>query len=252
MFEELKENCWNREEIERDTMDQSNCGKWLDLRSKLLTASNFGKVCRAKESSYPGYVKSILHSKFTSKETSYGINNESKAIQQMEKQLKIKIDRCGIFIDQNDWFLAASPDGLIGCNGLVEVKCPYSVRNLSPDSAVKSKKVPYLKMVNGEVELKKSHMYYYQIQGQLHIADRQYCMFGMWTAEEFDMLILRVERDYEFFKNNMQLTLSNFYNNHLLPEIIDSRFKRNMPIRKAIEKKETIKGIKSEINKKSI
>lgn len=113
LIEALKENCKNRNEIERETIDQANCNKWMEIRSKLLTASNFGKVCRAKESSYPGYVKSILHSKFTSKETSYGTDNESKAIQQMEKQLNIKIDRCGIFIDKNDYFLAASPDGLI-------------------------------------------------------------------------------------------------------------------------------------------
>lgn len=64
--------CKNRESIERETIEQANSSKWFEIRSKLLTASNFGKICRAKPSSYPGYVKTILYSKFSSKETSYG------------------------------------------------------------------------------------------------------------------------------------------------------------------------------------
>lgn len=58
----------------------------------------------------------------------------------------------------------------------------------------------------------------------------------MWTTDYFDMQILRIERDDEFFKNNMKTILTGFfYENYLLPEIIDSRITRNMKIRNPIE-----------------
>lgn len=36
---------------------------------------------------------------------------------------------------------------------------------------------------NGELKLKTSHDYYYQVQGQLHITERQYCYFIVWTPK---------------------------------------------------------------------
>ena len=45
------------------------------------------------------------------------------------------------------------------------------------------------------------------------------------------MAIQRIERDDDFWEENMKTRLSNFYDNCLLPEILDSRFLRNMPIR---------------------
>jgi len=29
--------------------------------------------------------------------------------------------------------------------------------------------------------MNRSHIYYYQLQGQLHITQRQYCIFALWT-----------------------------------------------------------------------
>lgn len=129
-------------------MEQSKCDKWLKIRSMMLTASNFGKICRAKESSYPGYVD----------------------------------DQCGIFIDEHDNFLAASPDGPFGSSGIVEIKCPYTLREAYPISSITSNKVPFLKMKENLVEMKKTHTYFYQIQGQLHITQRDYCLFSMWIV----------------------------------------------------------------------
>lgn len=44
-FDKHQENVTNMTHIERETVDLSNSEKWMELRSKLLTASNFGKVC---------------------------------------------------------------------------------------------------------------------------------------------------------------------------------------------------------------
>ena len=37
------------------------------------------------------------------------------------------IERCGIFIDFESPYLGASPDGLVGDDGIVEVKCLVSL-----------------------------------------------------------------------------------------------------------------------------
>lgn len=52
-YKKLELNCKNPESIERKTIKQSECEDWLILRRELLTESNFGKIIRARPSSYP-------------------------------------------------------------------------------------------------------------------------------------------------------------------------------------------------------
>jgi len=40
-----------------------------------------------------------------------------------------------------------------------------------------------MNFIDGELKLKTSHDYYYQVQGKLHIADRKYCYFVVWTLK---------------------------------------------------------------------
>lgn len=40
-----------------------------------------------------------------------------------------------------------------------------------------------MNLIEGELKLKTSHDYYYQVQGQLHITDRKYCYFAVWTPK---------------------------------------------------------------------
>ena len=71
-----------------------------------------------------------------------------------------KILLCGLFIDKEKPYLCTTPDGLIDDDGIVEVKCPYSAREMSPEEGIRKK-----------------HQYYFQVQGQLHITKRKYCIF---------------------------------------------------------------------------
>lgn len=47
------------------------------------------------------------------------------------------IEPNSLFIDEDKCFLGASPDGFIGFDGLLEIKCLFSVRNMTPDQAIK-------------------------------------------------------------------------------------------------------------------
>ncbi|KAK2722193.1 hypothetical protein QYM36_002672 [Artemia franciscana] len=65
------------------------------------------------------------------------------------------------------------------------------------------------------------HKYYYQIQGQLNIVDKEIC-FLIAFVDENDFKIVEVQRDTEFWKK-MLPKLVYFWEHCLLPELIDSR-----------------------------
>lgn len=59
---------------------------------------------------------------------------------------------------------------------------------------------------NGELELKKTHDYYYQVQGQLHIAKKQYCYFVVYSENMIHFET--IQRNNEFWENVMQHKLT--------------------------------------------
>lgn len=100
----------------------------------------------------------------------------------MESKLGIKIIPCGLFVDNNLPYLAASPDGLIGNNSIVEIKYTASIKDYTPEEAFREKKLKCVTNNNGK-HLKVSHAYYHQIQGQLHITNKKFCFFCIWTPK---------------------------------------------------------------------
>lgn len=141
----LEENFENRDQIQVQTSEQSKCNKWRDIRKNMVTASLFGKICKVRNtSSYHTIIKSAIYSTSSSASMSYGIESEKAAIEGLEQSLKIKIKNCGLFIDSEYHFLGASPDGLIGSDGICEVKCPFSAKDMTVLEAVESKKIKYL------------------------------------------------------------------------------------------------------------
>ena len=80
-LQKLLENAENRQKIESDTRDQGESELWISLRREILTASNFGTVCRMRPStSCAETVKAILYpSFFENPATKYGLDNEKIA-----------------------------------------------------------------------------------------------------------------------------------------------------------------------------
>ena len=59
----------------------------------------------------------------------HGRAHEATAIQEFSKVFKKKVEPCGLFIDHERNFLAATPDGMIPAeDAILEVKCPYTGR----------------------------------------------------------------------------------------------------------------------------
>lgn len=111
-------------------------------------------------------------------------------------------------------YLAASPDAIINDNTLVEIKCPYTAKN----KEISEESVSNLKNVNDEMELDKSHDYYYQIQGQLFCSGRKECIFVVYTLK--DMKTIKVHRNNTFIEIMLQ-KLEKFFNYHFKKSVLN-------------------------------
>lgn len=122
----------------------------------------------------------------------WGVAYEADARLAYETVTGNSVDLCG-FIEWSEIF-GGSPDGLVGDDGIIEIKCPYSTTN----------HVKYLLLEN-QYELNGLEPEYYtQIQGNLLAAGREWCDFISYDPRcmqaEFALKILRVNRDEEFIK----------------------------------------------------
>ena len=86
-------------------------------------------------------------------------------------------------------WLGASPDGLIVYKGstmepgLLEIKCPYTKRNWSPNELVADKKLYIARNNADELFLKSEHSsrYYTHIQIAVSLTDLKWCHFVVYV-----------------------------------------------------------------------
>jgi len=187
----------------------------------------------------------------------HGTATEGQAKREYTHKTGNNIIECGLFIYLQNGILAASPDGLIGTDGLIEIKCPESMVGNDPSSMPKilGRKSYLIEDAKTKtIHLKKTHAYYKQIIMQLYVADKQWCHFVVYSYKEknnqtvpFDPFIEKIERNSETDNlwKSMVSKFSQFYEEDLAPEIVNPRHKRSMPIRQpkyrlSIEKSQPI------------
>ena len=120
--------------------------------------------------------------------------------------------------------MAASPDGLVFRDGedtptgIIEIKCPFSFR-FKPsieDLTVNGKCLfCYIEETTEAVKLKRSHDYFYQVQGQMAVVGVQWCDFIIWAPA-----FIHVERIYydDTFWNTKGIPrLTSFYTFCFIP-----------------------------------
>lgn len=109
-------------------------------------------------------VKNILYgTNIMAPSLNYGKENEVIAKRELQNILKELIRNCGIFIDEEYFFLGGTPDGLIGDDGLVEIRCPYSAMNMTPEEGILNKKIDFWTInKDGTIgNIKKRHKYHF-------------------------------------------------------------------------------------------
>ena len=101
----------------------------------------------------------------------------------------------------------------------LEVKCPYTERNLTIEEAAKSETFSLEKTESGQYAMRKDYVYWHQVQGEMYFTHRKFSYFVVWTTK--DVAILRIEREENWAANNPRLT--QFYLEHIFPKIVEGK-----------------------------
>lgn len=152
---------------------------WFAARKGKLTASNLGALLGLVTwtSRTEAYRRMMGWSKFEGNAAcEYGVQMENTAITSYATATGNIVEASGLHMHEQRKWIAGSPDGLVGSDGMIEVKCPFY--NKVPHSRIPS-------------------YYYVQINCLLECTKRQWCDFVSWTPGK--MTVFRVKRDKELF-----------------------------------------------------
>jgi putative phage-type endonuclease len=176
------------------TMEQGS-QEWLDMRLGKVTASRIKDVMTNGRGGNPSktsetYMMDLIAERLTGESKPFFENDAMKWGTETEPQARAMFElREGLeveevaFIEHSE-FIGMSPDGLIGDDGLLEVKCPNTStqikRALSDDYSADYKA---------------------QIQMQLWVSERKYCYFLSFDPRldcEAGYLLQKVERNEKY------------------------------------------------------
>lgn len=194
--------------IERATRSQSGSRTWFEQRQMRLTASTFGDVCHRTVRRNNDKLCAALYNPraLRTRAIIHGKTHEADAIKSFCLKTGLKVDKCGLFIYADEPYLAATPDGLVGNNYVLEVKCPYAGRD---QSISPGREFPFLETRDGKLCLKITHKYFDQIQGQMAITGRSCAYFVVFTF--VDTAVIKVPFEADFWKDSMLAKLKSFY-----------------------------------------
>ena len=182
------------------TVGQIENAVWRLARRGKLTASNFGSVLKANRVT-PSLVKRLLGECDLSRviAVQWVFNNAKEAIGAFTfKTWKIVKDT-GIWFDSSG-ILGASPDGKVDDETVLEAKCPYTERNLTIEEPLNSTSFCLEKIESGQgYTLRKDHVYWDQVQGQMYLSCRKLCFSVVWTTR--DVAVMKIERDDSWSAN---------------------------------------------------
>ena len=128
---------------------------------------------------------------------------------------------CGFVVNGMFPWLGASPDFLVHDKhevssqfGLGEVKCPFSKKDQTIKESCTDPKF-CLADIDGEISLKKNHVYFYQVQGAMATLKLQWCDFVVFTNK--DLHIERIYFDNILWETVMVPELTAFYFKYVSP-----------------------------------
>lgn len=167
--------------------------EWHQIRLGRVTASRVADVIAKTKSGYSASRKNYLAQLalerltgqytegFTNAAMQWGIDTEPQARTAYEFHRDIDVTEIGFVIHPTIAAAGASPDGLVGDDGLVEIKCPISATHMET-------------LETGKVPAK----YVTQMQWQMACTGRQWCDFVSFDPRfpsHMQFFIQRVERD---------------------------------------------------------
>ena len=129
--------------------------------------------------------------------TEWGSFNEAGAQAEYTMETGNKVEECGFFVHpEHDW-LGASPDGLVGDDGVVEIKCPFGQRDKNPPQFKTAEDQPH---------------YWAQMQIEMACTGRGWCDFYQWAPH--GSRLETVYRDEAWLSESLPL-LHDFHKRYL-------------------------------------
>lgn len=233
------------EEVEVLTRGQRTNPHWFAWRKNRITASVAHTIahCRfvngKRETPPASLVATVTGERrgIKTRAMSWGIQKEAEAVSRYQKMKSaalgraISVQDCGLFIDSQRPWLAASPDGIVTDSRTgkwllcLEVKCPFKHRDRRVEDACRDDPTFCLEIQEeagrrpGEspvYRLKTSHSYYTQIQCQLAVTGLRWADLVVFTLME--TAIVPVTFDPELWADTVS-KLKVFHRDAILPHL---------------------------------
>jgi putative phage-type endonuclease len=192
-------------------MDQGT-DDWFAARLGKVTASRIADVVAKTKTgvsaSRGNYMAQLIVERMTGKPTEsysnsamqWGTDTEPLARAAYEMTTDLMVDEVGFVEHESLSMCGASPDGLVGDNGLIEIKCPNTATHIET-------------LINGTID----NRYMLQMQWQMACTDREWCDFVSFDprmpealqlkiirVNMNEMLIAELENQVEQFLNEVQ------------------------------------------------
>ena len=177
---------------------------WFKQRVGMITGSRVGAILGLSPFSKPEDVMRDMvreyhgaEKEFTGNQfTQWGQDHENDALDAFTVETGFFVAEASLpfSVHGEHHFLGASPDGLADDGGLIECKCPQSIKDLTD--------VPH---------------YVAQMQLQMHCTNTYHCWFVQWTPDQ--TVVHRVDREEDWVERNLE-ALTDFHKAYL--EIIAS------------------------------
>lgn len=134
----------------------------------------------------------LEYRELNTREIEWGREHEETARLAYSTIMSVDVQTCGFFVCEDLPSFGGSPDGLVGEDGFIEIKCPYN-------SSVHAR---YLAMATPDDLRREKPEYYAQIQGNYLATGRRWCDFVSYDPRCANPLlavkILRIPRDEEY------------------------------------------------------
>jgi putative phage-type endonuclease len=171
---------------------------WFNIRIGKVTASRVADVLAKTKTGYSttrdNYMAQLVCERltgqkgesFTNAAMQHGTETEPLARAAYEARYDVLVDEVGFVSHPTIEMSGASPDGLVGDDGLIEIKCPNTATHIE---TLLSESVP--------------NKYYTQMQFQIACTGRKWCDFVSFDNRlptELQMFVKRVTRDDMYIK----------------------------------------------------
>jgi putative phage-type endonuclease len=179
-------------------MIEQRSDEWFAARIGKVTASKVADVLAKTQSGYAAsranYMAQLVCERltgqkadsFTSGPIQWGIETEPLARAAYEAYADVLVDEVGFVPHRTIEMAGASPDGLVGDDGLLEIKCPNTATHIE---TLLSQTVP--------------NKYNTQMQFQMACTNRSWCDFVSFDnrlPEELQLFVKRVPRDNMYIR----------------------------------------------------